>query len=93
MGSSSTQSKRVEGTIAFHASAPFRVDTKFIGGIHVVGKAHPLVLAADIVTNHLAHHLRQLPGDAPLNAPSSVKGWVLQNRVWGVMENASEDAF
>jgi len=92
-GWDSTQSKRVEGTIAFQVSAPFRVDTKFIGGIHVVGKAHPLVLAADMVTNHLAHHLGQLSGDAPLNGPSSIKGWVLENRVWGVMENASEDAF
>jgi hypothetical protein len=88
-----TQSARVEGAIGFKVDAPFRVDTKFIGGIHVVGKAHPLILAADIVTNHLAHHLRQLPADSPLNAPSSVEGWVLQDRVWGVMDKASEDLF
>lgn len=88
-----TQSARVEGTIAFKVEAPFRVDTKFIGGVHVMGKAHPLVLAADIVTNHLAHHLKQLPADTPLNAPSSIEGWVLQERVWGVMDEASEDLF
>jgi hypothetical protein len=87
------QSARVEGTIGFQVTAPFRVDTKFVGGIHVLGKAHPLVLAADIVTNHLAHHLKKLPADAPLNAPSSVEGWILQDRVWGVMDDASEDLF
>jgi len=88
-----TQSARVEGTISFKVNAPFRIDTRFIGGIHVVGKSHPLVLAADIVTNHLAHHLRQLSAESPLNAPSSVEGWVLRDRVWGVMEQASEDLF
>jgi len=88
-----TQSKRVEATLSVTVNAPFRIDTKFIGGIHVMGKAHPLVLAADIVTNHLAHHLKKLPADAPLNAPSSVEGWVLRSRVWGVMDEASEDLF
>ena len=88
-----TQSARVEGKIAIKVEPPSRVDTKFIGGIHVLGKAHPLVLAADIVANHLAHHLKQLPADAPLNAPSSVEGWVLRDRAWGVMNGASEDLF
>jgi hypothetical protein len=92
-GWDSLQSKRVQGSVAIQAKAPFRLDTHFIGGIHVVGKLHPLVLAADIVTNHLAHHLRQLPVDAALNAPSSVENWVLRERVWGVMESASEDIF
>jgi hypothetical protein len=88
-----TQSARVEGAIGFTVNAPFRVDTKFIGGVHVMGKAHPLILAVDIVTNHLAHHLGQLPADAPLSAPSSIAGWVLEDRVWGVMDQASEDLF
>ncbi len=87
------QTKRVEGKIAIKVDAAFRVDTKFIGGIHVIGKAHPLVLAADIVTNYLAHHLGKLPADAPLHAPSSVEGWVLEGRVWGVVDGASDDLF
>jgi hypothetical protein len=87
------QSTRLEGAITFDVHAPFRLDTKFIGGIHVIGKAHPLILAADIVANHLAHHLGQLPPDARLTAPSSVDGWVLQDRIWGVMDRASEDLF
>lgn len=82
---------RGEGTIAFKVEAPFRIDTKFIGPIQVIGKDHPLVLAADIITNHLAHHLRQLPPQAPLNAPSSIAGWVLGDRVWGVQEDATDD--
>lgn len=86
--------KRVEGTIEFKVEgAPFRVDTEFLGDLHVVGKAHPLVLAADIVTNSLHHHLRQLPPDAPLHAPSSIAGWRLAERVWGVSDNASDDLF
>ena len=85
--------KRVEKKIGVKIDAPFRIDTKFIGGIHVVGKVHPLILAADIVTNYLAYKLRSLPADAPLNAPSSIEGWVLRDRVWGVMDRASEDLF
>ncbi len=88
-----TQSKRVAATMQFAAEAPFRLDTKFIGGIHVVGKAHPLILAADMVTNYLAHHLKQLPTDAPLNAPSSIASWALRDRVWGVSENATDDLY
>lgn len=86
-------SKRVEGIIHTTADAPFRLDTAFIGGIYVVGKAHPLVLAADIVANYLAYHLRNLPPDAPLNAPSSIAGWALGDRVWGVSDDAIEDLF
>jgi hypothetical protein len=87
------QSARVEGTIGFEIDAPFRIDTKFIGGIHVIGKEHPLVLAVDIVTNHLAHHLKRLQSNAPLNAPSSIAGWALEDRVWGVTEDATDDLF
>jgi hypothetical protein len=28
-----------------------------------------------------------------LSAPSSIAGWVLEDRVWGVMDPASEDLF
>jgi hypothetical protein len=85
--------KRVEGRIANTAQAPFRLDTQYIGSVHVVGKDHPLVLAADIVANLLNYHLKQLPADAPLNAPSSVKDWVLEDRVWGVSEAATDDLY
>lgn len=88
-----SRSERVEGTIDFTIDAPFRIDTRYVGGIHVVGKDHPLVFAADIVANHLHHHLRGLPADAPLNAPSSISGWALRDRVWGVMDDASSDLF
>jgi hypothetical protein len=87
------QSKRVKGSIQFAAEAPFRLDTRFIGNIHVLGKAHPLILAADIVTNYLVYHLKQLPSDAPLNAPSSIVGWVLEDRVWGVSDDATDDLY
>lgn len=87
------QSTRVQGAISTLVDASFRIDTKFIGGIHVLGKEQPLILAADIVTNYLAHHLKQLPDNAPLNAPSSIDGWGLQDRVWGVMDDAVEDLF
>jgi hypothetical protein len=40
------QSKRVVGSIQSAAEAPFRLNTQFIGGIHVLGQAHPLILAA-----------------------------------------------
>ncbi|MGO9047645.1 MAG: hypothetical protein ACLQFW_12275 [Xanthobacteraceae bacterium] len=86
-------SKRVQGTVELTATAPFRLDTKYIGGIHVIGKAHPLVLAADIVTNYLAHHLKQLPPNAPLNAPSSIAEWELEDRVWSVFDNATDDLY
>lgn len=86
-----TQSKRLEGAIEFQVDAPFRIDTKFIGPIRVMGKDHPLILAADIVANHLAHHLRQLPPQAPLNAPSSIAGWAFEERVWGVQDDATDD--
>jgi hypothetical protein len=87
------QNKPLEGKVVFQVDVPFRLDTKFIGEIQVVGKAHPLVLAADIVANHLAHHLGRLPASSPLHAPSSVEGWVLRDRVWGVMNDATEDQF
>jgi hypothetical protein len=81
--------KRVE----FEVSAPFRIDTQYLGGIHVVGKEHPLVLAADIVANHLAYHLGQLPPDAPLNTPASIAGWRLEGLVWGVSDDAPDDLY
>ena len=89
----STENRRVQGRIEARAHAHFRLDTKFIGGVHVVGKAHPLVLATDITTNFLAHHLGKLPPKEPLHAPSSIQGWALAERVWGVSEGASDDLF
>ena len=73
--------------------APFPLDTRFLGDLHVAGKGSPLALATDIVANGLYEHLRNLPADAPLNCPTSVKGWELEGRVYGVRENAFEDRF
>lgn len=82
----------VEGTIEYSVEdAPFRVDTEYLGDLRVVGKSHPLVLAADIVTNYLHYHLKKLPPDAPLHAPSSIAGWRLAERVWGVDDDATDD--
>jgi hypothetical protein len=86
--------KRVQGSVTMEVKdPPFRIDTQYLGGIYVIGKEHPLVLAADIVTNYLAHHLAQLGPDAPLNAPSSIEGWELAQRVWGVSDDASDDLY
>lgn len=83
--------QKVQGEVVTTVAAPFRLNTKYLGQIAVIGKRHPLVLAADIVTNHLAHHLRQLGPTAPLNAPSSVVGWALQDRVYGVQDGSLDD--
>ena len=73
--------------------APFPLDARFLGELHVVGKNDPLGLATDIVANALYEHLRSVPADAPLNCPTSIEGWELESRVYGVMENAFEDRF
>jgi hypothetical protein len=93
-GWDSAQTKRVEGAIMSQVkNAPFRIDTTYLGGVHVVGKEHPLVLAADIVANYLGHHLGELPPTAPLNSPASISGWRLEERVWGVSDDASDDLY
>jgi len=88
------EKRKLSRNISFSVDSPsIRVDTKYLRDIKIVGKNHPLVLAADLVANHLNHHLGQLNQNAPLNAPSSIEDWVLAERVWGVMVNASEDVF
>ena len=82
---------QVQGAISFQAHASFPLDTQHLGDLHVVGKADPLILAADIVTNSLNNHLRGLPSDAFLNRPLSIAGWELESRVYGVRDNAIED--
>ena len=82
---------QVQGEISFQAHASFPLDTQHLGDLHVVGKADPLILAADIVTNSLNDHLRRLPSDAFLNRPSSIAGWELESSVYGVRDNAIED--
>lgn len=85
--------KKVTGTVKFTIDADFRLDTRYLGGVHIAGKHHPLVLATDIAANHLHHHLSQLASDAPLNAPKSVAGWRLGELVTGTREHATEDLF
>ena len=82
---------KTHGEISFQASASFPLDTQHLGDLYVAGKADPLILAADIVTNSLNDHLRRLPPDAFLNRPSSIAGWELECRVYGVRDNAIED--
>ena len=92
---------QVQGEISTKIDAPFPVDTRHLGELHVVGKNDPLILAADIVTNSLHYHLSNLSYDAflnhpslnypPLNRPSSIKGWDLEKRVYGVRDDAIED--
>jgi hypothetical protein len=67
------------------------LDSKHLGGLVVLGKDDPLVFAADVVVNALHHHLGGLPSGAPLNQPSSIEGWELAERVYGVRDNAIED--
>ena len=68
------------------------LDAKHVGDLVVLGKDDPLVFAADVVVNALHHHLSSLSIDAPLNQPSSICGWELADRVYGVRPNAIEDA-
>ena len=82
---------KVEGKIGFDASSAVRLDVTYVGTISVAGKNDALVLATDIVANALNNHLSNLPVGAPLNAPSSIQGWILQDRVYGVRDNAIED--
>jgi hypothetical protein len=57
----------------------------------IVGKIDPLVFATDLVVNALSDHLNSLKPDQRLNAPSSIAGWILQDRVYGVLDGALED--
>ena len=83
--------KPVTGEIRIKAHASFPLDVRFVGDLHVAGKSDPLVLATDVVANALHYHLRSLPDDAYLNRPTSIAGWVLAERVYGVRDNAIED--
>jgi hypothetical protein len=90
--------KKGEGSIRMNvvdvAGNPVEwLDSKHLGDLVVLGKDDPLVFAADVVVNALYHHLKQLPLEAPLNSPSSVAGWSLADRVYGVREDAYEDNF
>lgn len=84
----------VEGSISMSfTGSDFRLETKYVGEIAVVGKNNPMVLAADIVANYLHKHLSGLGDDAPLHRPSSVASWELGERVWGVSDEANDDLF
>ena len=82
---------QVRGEIFFEAHAPFPLNTRFLGELHVMDKTDPLMLAVDIIANSLYNHLLSLPSDAFLNHPSSIDGWEHKDRVYGVMDNAIED--
>jgi hypothetical protein len=88
--------KEVSGSIRIkvtdaHGQPIDWLDAKHLGDLVVLGKDDPLLFAADVVVNALHHHLRGLPRDAWLNQPSSINGWDLAERVYGVREDAFED--
>ena len=78
----------------FHLQATnvdFQLEATHIGDLSIVGKSDPLVLAVDMVANHLWRHLVQLPPEAQLNAPSSIAGWSLEDRVWAAMDDGIQE--
>jgi hypothetical protein len=86
--------QRVQGRIEFSVlNPPFELDARHLGRLDIVGKVDPLVFATDTVVNALNDHLASLPADRPLNGPSSIAGWSLQDRVYGVMDGAPEDLY
>ena len=84
----------MQGKIKFSVpNPPFELDVRHLARLDIVGKVDPLVFATDAVVNALNDHLTSLPADRPLNAPSSVAGWGLQDRLYGVMDGAAEDLY
>jgi hypothetical protein len=87
-----TAHKSIERKITFGVrNPPFPLDVAHLGQLIVVGKDDPLVFAADVVANALNNHLSDLKPEAPLNAPSSIEGWILSDRVWGARDGAIEE--
>lgn len=82
---------QIQSKISTKIDAPFPINTQCLGELRVVGKNDPLILAADIVTNSLYDHLLNLSHEAFLNRPSSIEGWDLERRVYGVRDDAIED--
>lgn len=82
---------QVRREISFETHTQFPLNTRFLGGLHVVGKADPLMLAADIVANSLYDHLQGLAPGAFLNHRPSIDGWDLEDRVYGARGDAIED--
>ena len=82
---------QVQREISFETHAPFPLNIRFLGELHVVGKAGLLMLAADIVANSLYDHFQGLAPDAFLNRRPSIDGWDLEDRVYGSRDDAIED--
>ncbi len=82
---------RVQGEISIEVHTSIPLNTQFLGELRVGGEEDPLLLAADIVANSLYGHLQDLSPSATLNSPTSISGWNLKCRVYGVRENAIED--
>lgn len=84
----------VKAEWTFHLRATnvdFPLEAKHIGNLSVVGKSDPLILAVDMVANHLWRHLTQLSPKAQLNAPSSIAGWRLEDRVWAALDDGIQE--
>lgn len=73
-------------------SGAFRLDASHLGKICVAGKDDALALATDITANALLYHLNTaLSPTDHLNRPESISGWILEDRVYGVRDDAIED--
>lgn len=64
---------------------------QYLGTLDLADKNDPLLLAADMVANSLFRHLSDLPLEHQLNAPSSISGWALEDRVHGCMDNGIQE--
>lgn len=82
----------VSASYRFNIHTDFQIDVTRIGDIRVVGKSDPLILVADMVANGLHRHLKALSSSSSLNAPDSVAGWSLNDRIFGLRDDAIEDS-
>jgi hypothetical protein len=86
--------KPVQGSITMSVkNPPFELDVRRVGSLKVVGKDDPLTFAIDVIVNALNDHLSALNANEPLNAPSSIAGWALEDRVRGVADGMAEDLY
>jgi hypothetical protein len=76
-GETITRSYNIKTVCTSHPE--MRLHAAYVGDIKVVGKADPLIFAADVVTNSLWRHLSRLSADADLNDVTSVEGWPLRD--------------
>ena len=67
------------------------LSVEHVGAVHVTGKNDPLIFAVDCVANSLWRHLGTLGHLAEVNAPGSIAGWELEERVYGALEGGPQE--